>query len=87
MPNIKSSKKDVVSSKIAYEKNKADKSALKTKLKKFDAAVAEGDRDAAVSTYKVAVRAVDRAAGKGLIHKNNAAHKKSAMAQKMNELG
>ena len=53
----------------------------------FDAAVAEGNRDAAVSTYKVAVQAVDRAAGKGLIHKNNAAHKKSAMAQKMNELG
>ena len=61
--------------------------ALKTNLMKFDAAVAEGNRDAAVSTYKVAVQAVDRAAGKGLIHKNNAAHKKSAMAQKMNELG
>ena len=87
MPNIKSSKKDVLSSKIAYEKNKANKSELKTDLKKFDAAVAEGNRDAAVSTYKVAVQAVDRAAGKGLIHKNNAAHKKSAMAQKMNELG
>ena len=87
MPNIKSSKKDVISSKIAYEKNKADKSELKTNLKKFYAAVAEGNRDAAVSTYKVAVQAVDRAAGKGLIHKNNAAHKKSAMAQKMNELG
>ena len=39
MPNIKSSKKDVISSKIAYEKNKADKSELKTNLKKFDAAV------------------------------------------------
>ncbi len=38
MPNIKSSKKDVISSKIAYEKNKADKSELKTNLKKFDAA-------------------------------------------------
>ena len=45
MPNIKSSKKDVISSKIAYEKNKADKSELKTNLKKFDAAVAEGNRD------------------------------------------
>ena len=47
----------------------------------------EGDRDAAVSTYKVAVKAVDRAATKGLIHKNKAAHQKSAMALKMNELG
>ena len=84
MPNIKSAMKRDEKSKL---QNKAEKSALKTNLKKFDAAVAEGNRDAAVSTYKVAVQAVDRAAGKGLIHKNNAAHKKSAMAQKMNELG
>ena len=86
MPNIKSAMKRDEKSKLQNLKNKAEKSALKTNLKKFDA-VAEGNRDAAVSTYKVAVRAVDRAAGKGLIHKNNAAHKKSAMAQKMNELG
>ena len=83
MPNIKSAMKRDEKSKLQNMKNKAEKSALKTNLKKFDAAVAEGNRDAAVSTYKVAVRA----AGKGLIHKNNAAHKKSAMAQKMNELG
>ncbi len=83
MPNIKSAMKRDEKSKLQNLKNKAEKSALK----KFDAAVAEGNRDAAVSTYKVAVQAVDRAAGKGLIHKNNAAHKKSAMAQKMNELG
>ena len=44
MPNIKSSKKDVISSKIAYEKNKADKSELKTNLKKFEAAVEGGDK-------------------------------------------
>ena len=84
MPNIKSAMKRDEKSKLQNLKNKAEKSALKTNLKKF---VAEGNRDAAVSTYKVAVQAVDRAAGKGLIHKNNAAHKKSAMAQKMNELG
>ena len=82
MPNIKSAMKRDEKSKLQNLKNKAEKSALKTNLKKFDAAVAEGNRDAAVSTYKVAVQAVDRAAGKGLIHKNNAAHKKSAMAQK-----
>ena len=85
MPNIKSAMKRDEKSKLQNLKNKAEKSALKTNLKKFDAA--GGNRDAAVSTYKVAVQAVDRAAGKGLIHKNNAAHKKSAMAQKMNELG
>ena len=72
MPNIKSAMKRDEKSKLQNLKNKAEKSALKTNLKKFDAAVAEGNRDAA---------------GKGLIHKNNAAHKKSAMAQKMNELG
>ena len=44
MPNIKSSKKDVIRSKIAYEKNKADKSELKTNLKKFDAALVSGDK-------------------------------------------
>ena len=47
MPNIKSSKKDVISSKIAYEKNKANKSELKTNLKKFDAALVSGDKAAA----------------------------------------
>ena len=47
MPNIKSSKKDVIRSKIAYEKNKAEKSALKTAVKKFEAALAEGDKTVA----------------------------------------
>ena len=86
MPNIKSSKKDVVSSKIAYEKNKADKSALKTNLKKFEAAVEGGDKTAAQSAYKVAVQSVDKAVGKGLLHKNNAARKKSSMTLKLNKL-
>ena len=66
MPNIKSSKKDVISSKIAYEKNKADKSELKTDLKKFDAALVSGDKAAADVAYKTAVKAVDQAVNKGL---------------------
>ena len=81
MPNIKSSKKDVISSKIAYEKNKADKSELKTNLKKFDAALVGGDK-----AYTVAVQAVDKAVNKGLLHKNNAARKKSSMTLKLNKL-
>ena len=84
MPNIKSSKKDVISSKIAYEKNKANKSELKTNLKKFDAAVVSGDKAAAEAAYKVAVKAVDQAVVKGLLHKNNAARKKSQLAAKVN---
>ena len=86
MANIKSSKKDVISSKIAYEKNKANKTALKTVLKKFDASLESGDKTAAEAAYKVAVKAVDKAVVKGLLHKNNAARKKSSMTLKMNKL-
>jgi len=86
MPNIKSSAKRDQLQKAQNARNKAARSALKTTIKKFNTAVAEGDREGAVSTYKVAVKSVDRAASKGLIHKNNAAHKKSALAAKMNSL-
>ena len=86
MANIKSSAKRDVKSKELRAKNRADKTALKTVIKKFDAAVAEGNKDEAVNAYKVAVKSVDRAAGKGLLHKNNAANKKSAMATKLNQL-
>ena len=86
MPNIKSSAKRDQLAKARNAKNKAAKSALKTAVKKFDAAVAEGNKDAAVSTYKVAVKAVDKAAVKKLIHKNNAANKKSKMTLKLNEM-
>ena len=86
MPNIKSSKKDVISSKIAYEKNKANKSALKTELKKFDAALTAADKAGAEAAYKAATKAVDQAVNKGLLHKNNAARKKSSMTLKMNKL-
>ncbi len=86
MANIKSSKKDVISSKIAYEKNKADKSELKTNLKKFEAALESGDKAAAEAAYAVAVKAVDQAVNKGLLHKNNAARKKSSMTLKLNAL-
>ena len=57
MPNIKSSKKDVLSSKIAFENNKANKSELKTFLKKFDAALTAGDKTVAEAAYKAAVKA------------------------------
>ena len=86
MPNIKSSKKDVISSKIAYEKNKANKSELKTNLKKFDAALVSGDKANADAAYKQAVKAVDQAVKQGLLHKNNAARKKSSLSLKLNKL-
>ena len=86
MPNIKSAKKRVLVAKVNTERNKADKSALKTTLKKFDAAVAEGNKELADSTFKAAVQSIDKAAGKGILHKNTAARKKSQITLKMNKL-
>ena len=86
MPNIKSSKKDVIRSRIANEKNRADKSELKTNMKKFEAALVSGDKAAAEAAYKQAVKSVDQAVLKGLLHKNNAARKKSSMTLKLNKL-
>ena len=86
MANIKSSKKDVITSKIAYEKNKANKSELKTILKKFEAALTAGDKTAAEAAYKLAVKAVDQGVNKGIVNKNAAARKKSSLTLKLNKL-
>ena len=86
MPNIKSSKKDVIRSRNAYEMNKSHKTEMKTVIKKFEASLVEGDRAAAEAAYKAAVVAVDKAEQKGLLHKNTAARKKSSMALQMNKL-
>ena len=86
MPNIKSSKKDVIRSKVAYEKNKADKSAMKTTIKKFEASLVAGDAAAAQAAYKQAVQVVDKAVSKGILHKNTAARKKSSMTLQLNKL-
>ncbi|MBQ9980065.1 MAG: 30S ribosomal protein S20 [Oscillospiraceae bacterium] len=87
MPNIKSAKKRVELSRAQNAKNRAEKAAMKTMIKKFDAAAAEGNRELADGAFKDAVKSIDKAAGCGLIHKNNAAHKKSAMAKKLNAIG
>ncbi len=86
MPNIKSSKKDVIRSRIAYEKNKADKSEMKTVIKKYEAALAGGDKAVAEVAFKDAVQIVDKAVSKGILHKNTAARKKSSMALQLNKL-
>ena len=86
MPNIKSSKKDVIRSRVAYEKNKADKSEMKTVIKKYEAALAGGDRAVAETAYKAAVQIVDKAVSKGILHKNTAARKKSSMTLQLNKL-
>ena len=86
MPNIKSSAKRDALAKAANARNKAEKSALKTTLKKFDSAVVAGNNEETAGVYRVAVKAVDRAVSKGIIHKNNAAHKKSKLARRMNAI-
>lgn len=86
MPNIKSAKKRVIVTETKTMNNKQAKSDLKTALKKFDAAVAAGDKDAAQAAYTVAVKKVDKAAGNNLLHKNNAANKKSKLTRKLNTL-
>jgi len=83
LPNIKSAKKRVLIAEVRNARNKANKSALKTAIKKFEAAAVEGNRTEAEGAYKVAVKSIDKAAAKGLMHKNNAAHKKSALTLKL----
>ena len=86
MANIKSSAKRAQLIEKTTAKNRAARSLMKTNIKKFDAAVAEDDKTAAEGAYKTAVKTVDRAATKNLIHKNKAAHRKSAMTRKLNAM-
>ena len=86
MPNIKSAKKRVQLSSVAAEKNKQEKTALKTTLKKFEAAAAAADKEQADSAYAAAVKSIDKAVTKGILHKNTAARKKSRIALKKNAL-
>ena len=83
MPNIKSAKKRVAVSAANNERNKAYRSALKTAIKKADAAIDSKSADAN-EAVKAAVVKIDQAAGKGILHKNNAARKKSALVSKLN---
>lgn len=86
MPNIKSSIKRVKITEKKTLQNKMYKSALKTSIKKFKAAVAAGDKTLAAATYTDAVSMVDKAASKGILHHNNAARKKSQFALMLNGL-
>ncbi len=86
MPNIKSAKKRVLVTRVKSAQNQTVKSALKTVLKKFDAAVASGNKQEAEVAYKAAVKAVDQAAAKHIVHKNNASNKKSALSVKFNAM-
>ena len=82
MPNIKSAKKRAKIIAAKTLKNQMFKTSMKTTVKKYEAAVAGGDKANLEQTYKDAVKKVDKAAARGIIHKNKAARKKSQFAKK-----
>ena len=82
MANIKSQIKRIKTNAQRTERNKAVKSELRTWIRKFRAAAESGDKAAAQDALKVASTKLDKAVSKGVIHKNNAANKKSSMAKK-----
>lgn len=84
MPNIKSAKKRVIVNGKRAARNKSMNSALKTAIKKANAAIASGAADKEV-LVTAAVKKIDQATAKGLLHKNNAARKKSALVSKLNK--
>jgi len=84
--NIKSQKKRILTNEKARQRNNSVKSELKTVISKVDAAVKASDKDAAAEALKTASRKLDKAVSKGVIHKNNAANRKSAISKKVSAL-
>ena len=82
MANIKSQLKRIKTNEKARQRNKAVKSSLKTSVRRFRAAADAGDNAAALEALQSASRDLDKAASKGVIHANQAANKKSAMAKR-----
>ncbi len=82
MANIKSQLKRIKTNEKRTERNKAVKSELRTWIRKFRDAAGSGDAEAAQAALQAASRKLDKAASKGVIHANQAANKKSAMARK-----
>jgi small subunit ribosomal protein S20 len=79
--NIKSQLKRIKTNEKARQRNKAVKSSLKTSIRRFRTAAEASDKPAALAALKTASRELDKAASKGVIHENQAANKKSAMAK------
>lgn len=87
MANIKSQIKRIRTNEKARQRNQSIKSSLKTAIRKTREAVEAGDEAKAQELARAAARQLDKAVSKGVIHKNQAANKKSAMAKKVNNLG
>ena len=86
MANIKSQIKRNKQNEKAHQRNKAVKSALRTNVRKFREAVDAGNVEEATLALRVASRQLDKAVSKGVIHKNQAANRKSAIARRLAEL-
>lgn len=84
MANIKSAKKRALVSAKKHMRNKSVRTATKTAVKKFRAAAQAGDSAQATEAHRLAVKAIDQAASKGIFHKNTASRKKSQLARLMN---
>ncbi|WP_262700020.1 MULTISPECIES: 30S ribosomal protein S20 [Streptomyces] len=86
MANIKSQIKRNKTNEKARLRNKAVKSELKTAIRRTREAVAAGDAEKAAEAIRIAGRKLDKAVSKGVLHKNNAANKKSALAQQVSSI-
>ena len=86
MANIKSQIKRIKQNEKARQRNKAVKSELRTYVRKFREAAEAGDVEEATVALRLASRKLDKAASKGVIHKNQAANRKSAIAKRLTEL-
>lgn len=86
MANIKSQKKRILTNEKARLRNNAVKSELKTAIRAVNSAVESTDKDAAAAALAAASRKLDKAVSKGVLHKNNAANRKSAISKKVNAL-
>ena len=84
MANIKSAKKRILVAANRAERNKSIRSAVKTSIKKVEAAVAAGDREAAAAALVNATSTIDKAESKGVYHKNNASRKVSRLTKAVN---
>jgi small subunit ribosomal protein S20 len=84
--NIKSQMKRIKTNEKARLRNKAVKSSLKTAIRKFREAAEAGDKEKAVALVQDASRKLDKAVSKGVIHANQAANKKSALARRANQI-
>ena len=86
MANIKSQLKRIKTNEKARLRNKSVKSSVKTAIRKFREAAEAGDKDQATTLLREASKKLDKAASKGVIHPNQAANKKSAMARRANSI-